>query len=472
MAYIIRKTDGTTLGTILDGTIDDRFETSLQLVGRNYSNYGQIMTDNLVSLLEHFSRDVSPPNPLEGQLWWNNSDKRLRVYTGPTLGFKIIGGATSQTTAPTTTTSGDFWWDSGNKQLYVYDAATSSWILIGPERDNTGAKWEKITDTMSTDHTVLIMYISGTKTGIISNDDEFTPLNPISGYSTIKRGYNQASPGIFNGTAANSNTLGNLPATSFLRSDTNTIGIGTLTIANDEGIAIGVSSNLTFKTTSVGNSVFRNSTLSSIMEFKIATPSGDINALTLQGTTNKAFVNALSITGTVDSTSTSTGILTVSGGVGIGGAINVAGGGTFAGALFAPTAVVGTANTMVATTEFVVNNSGFLRNKIYTGTSANTSTTFIEVNSGVSSNARVIIDGVSVATASSAGLNLSSGATAVTQPDVFNGTGNARVATTQFVKTATQWWGGSKKYVSQDAPILGVNDPGSVDGDFWFQYNP
>jgi hypothetical protein len=85
-------------------------------------------------------------------------------------------------------------------------------------------------------------------------------------------------------------------------------------------------------------------------------------------------------------------------------------------------------------------------------------------------NMSVVVDGVTVVTASQDGLNLASGATAVTQPDAHNSAGNARVATTQFVKTATQWWGGSAKFVSPQSPNPGVNDTGSRDGDFWFQY--
>ena len=93
MSYIIRKTNGTTLGTILDGTVDTS-HTSLTLVGRNYSNYGQIMTDNLVKLTENFAYDISPSNPLSGQLWWDTADSLLKVYTGSY--FKIISSATAQ----------------------------------------------------------------------------------------------------------------------------------------------------------------------------------------------------------------------------------------------------------------------------------------------------------------------------------------------------------------------------------------
>ena len=75
--------------------------------------------------------------------------------------------------------------------------------------------------------------------------------------------------------------------------------------------------------------------------------------------------------------------------------------------------------------------------------------------------------------ASSTGVDLKSGATAVTMPQTSTGAGNATIATTQYVKTAQQWWGtganASAKFVSTSAPVVGVNDGGSNNGDFWFQ---
>ena len=86
------------------------------------------------------------------------------------------------------------------------------------------------------------------------------------------------------------------------------------------------------------------------------------------------------------------------------------------------------------------------------------------------------MDGTTVATASSAGFNLQNGATAVTQtivtPTAYHqyfantsAVGNARVATGQYVSLATQYWGGSAKFVSTAEPDNAVGK----DGDFWFQ---
>lgn len=72
MAYTIIKTNGEFLTTIADGTIN-RGSTSLALPGRNYSGYGLYIDQDLVQLLENFSGNVVPANPITGQLWWDTS---------------------------------------------------------------------------------------------------------------------------------------------------------------------------------------------------------------------------------------------------------------------------------------------------------------------------------------------------------------------------------------------------------------
>ena len=171
--------------------------------------------------------------------------------------------------------------------------------------------------------------------------------------------------------------------------------------------------------------------------------------------------------------------MTLASGATVTGALNVTGTGAFSGNLTAPTQAAGTADTTVATTAFVVNNSGFLTNKIYApGINPASSTTYISVNDTGTGNAMVVVDGREVATAGSAGFNLALGATATTQEPVLRGniavgnvaiTGNSYVATTSYVRQAAEFWGGSKKFISTDEPNPGINDIGSIDGDFWFQ---
>lgn len=451
MAYIIRKTNGTTLGTILDGTVDTA-HTSLTLVGRNYANYGQAMTDNLVKLVENFAYDIEPSNPLSGQLWWDTTTKLLKVYTGTY--FKIISSATAQNSsilgAPSTIVPGDIWWDTYAEQLYVYDGTdpytSSGWKLVGPVWSKVhgkgGAIWEQIIDTIAVTHNVVSLYIDGTRTAIISQDGEFTPLVAITGFTTIKTGHNIHSSETFWGTANNASYLGGVIASHYLRTDVDNSTTGNLHIVNDAGLTLGAGLDLTLAVTGINATITNNST------------NGDISLVTngtqylhITGTTGVIEVNADPTTtlgvATKNYVDDSFATSPVLGGVPT-----------------ADTAIAGTVTTQIATTEFVVNNSGFLKNKIYQGNS------YLEIVDAGSGTANLAIDGTSVLTASISGVNLRNGATAVTQPQIYTSAGNAAIATTEYVSTATQWWGGSAKFVSTATPDAGLGN----NGDFWFQY--
>ena len=562
MSYIIRKTNGTTLGTILDGTVDTA-HTSLTLVGRNYANYGQIMTDNLVKLVENFAYDIEPTNPLSGQLWWDTTAKLLKVYTGTY--FKIISSATAQNSdtvgAPSTVVSGDIWWDTFAEQLYVYDGTdpytATGWKLVGPvwskENGKGGAIWEQIIDISAVTHNVVSLYIDGTRTAIINQDTAFTPLVAIAGFTTIKTGHNIHSSETFWGTANNASYLGDVIATNYLRTDINNSSTGNLHIVNDAGLTLGAGLDLTLAVTGINATITNNSTNGDIslvtngtQYLTISGTSGvvEVNAAptTTLGVATKGYVDDSfatspvlggvptantaiagtnttqvastafvheanvglkgyvdTLAGTIDSdisfkaniaspiltgnpqsvtpaagdndTSIATTAFVYEANVSLKAYVDAADtlkanldSPTFIGMPLAPTMPATTANTSIATTAFVVNNSGFLQNKIYQGNS------YLEILDAGTGSANLAIDGTSVMTASASGLNLMSGAVAVTQPQTYTSTGNAAIATTQFVRTAGQWWGGSAKFVSTSAPNLGVNDTGSHDGDFWFQY--
>ena len=306
MAYIIRKTNGTTLGTILDGTVDTA-QTSLTLVGRNYSNYGQIMTDNLVSLIENFAYDIEPSNPLSGQLWWDTTAKLLKVYTGTY--FKIISSATAQNSstvgAPSTVVPGDIWWDTYADQLYVYDGTTpydiAGWKLVGPTWSKvygkSGAIWEQIIDTTSATHSIVSIYVDGTRTAIISRDSEFTPQTAITGFTTVKTGHNLHSSETFWGTANNASYLGGVIASNYLRTDINNSTTGNLRIVNDSGITIGAGLDLSLSVSGVNASIINNST------------NGDINLVT-NSTTYLTINGTTGVVEVADDPTTSMGVAT------------------------------------------------------------------------------------------------------------------------------------------------------------------
>lgn len=78
MAYTIIRSDGSTLTTIQDGTINTT-STSLALPGRSYAGYGQALNTNFVRQLESYAGNTPPANPLKGQLWYNSQQQTLNV---------------------------------------------------------------------------------------------------------------------------------------------------------------------------------------------------------------------------------------------------------------------------------------------------------------------------------------------------------------------------------------------------------
>ena len=204
MSYTLTVVNRTPI-TIQNGATDS--STSLTLVGKNYPNYGQIIEQDLINIMQNFAGGAQPANPVTGQLWWSTTNNNLQVYNGTT--FKTIGGATVSTTAPTASAiAGDLWYKSDDAQLYLYNG--SSWLLIGPNytssQQQTNATALNIVDNVSATHTVLAFYVGNTITGILSKDATFTPQSPITGFATILPGYNVNST-IFAGNITISGTI-------------------------------------------------------------------------------------------------------------------------------------------------------------------------------------------------------------------------------------------------------------------------
>ncbi len=256
MSYQLNKTDGTILTDLIDGQIDTE-STNLTLVGKNYTGYGEAFNENFIKLLENFASSAAPSNPIAGQLWWNTSEQRLKVYDGTV--WKASGGPYVQRERPQMV-AGDLWIDSFNNQVYAYDGSDT--ILIGPlytaSQGISGFQVASILDTQSRARTVAKLFIGGELVGIFSNI-EFTPIyaqrilslvtedNPNG---IIFEGFNVVKPETFKfyGIAESSNALvtgsGEIrTAEQFLPSDSNGTTVGTLTISNSGGLTIGTSQN-------------------------------------------------------------------------------------------------------------------------------------------------------------------------------------------------------------------------------------
>lgn len=245
MATTINKTNGTVLTSIADGAVD-LSSTNLALIGRLYRNYGELINENLVKLLENFANSSSPSTPIVGQIWYDTSDNKLKVYRS--TGFVPLAVSTNSTTEPSNPTIGDFWYDTVDAQLKTWNG--SSWFVIAPAftatQGKTGAFAENIQDTLTTNHISVLVYQSGQVIAAFSNDAEYTPSSAITGFTSIKKGItlSNAVDIKLHGNATNAELLDNLDSTQFLRSDANDTATGTLTIENAQPLVLGVDNEL------------------------------------------------------------------------------------------------------------------------------------------------------------------------------------------------------------------------------------
>lgn len=245
MATTINKTNGSVLTTIADGAID-LSSTNLALIGRLYRNYGELVNENLVKLLENFANGSSPSTPIVGQLWFDTNDRKIKVYRS--TGFVPLGVTSTSTAEPSSPAIGDFWYDTVDAQLKAYTGST--WAIMAPGytagQGKTGAFAETIQDTTSSNHVAVLVYQGGQVLTIFSNDNEYTPSTAITGFTSVKKGINLSGTTNFkmHGTATNAELLDSLDSTQFVRSDANDTATGTLTLTNAQPLVMGPNSEI------------------------------------------------------------------------------------------------------------------------------------------------------------------------------------------------------------------------------------
>ena len=231
MSYIINKTTGEILLTILDGTADGPDinpglnTTDIDLFGKNYPIFGEKLNENFIKLLQNFSSTVQPAKPLQGELWYDLNTSLLKIYTGSA--FIPVSPVIVSNTAPSTTVIGAQWWDQTNRQVYMWSGDT--WTLVGPSYKysdgKSGAIVETVQDIFGSTHTVTKFYQQNNVIAISSYDAAFTlaPVSAVTGFSVISPGLTLAT-GVANeivvtGAATNAKSLGNIAAANYARTD-------------------------------------------------------------------------------------------------------------------------------------------------------------------------------------------------------------------------------------------------------------
>lgn len=293
MSYLIRLTNNTLLTSVADGQIDNT--TSLNLIGKNVSGFGQYQNDNFVWLLENFASDGSPVAPLQGQIWFDNSAGVLRPMVYDNTYWRPLGVTLYSTTSTDATINqnlngasisasqpGDFWFKSDDRQLYINTTATG-YQLIGPERVpgflETKMRSTAVADSTGTNHPVVELIINGEAMAIFSQKTFASTATLVAtGFPTVYRGvtfknYNVANRHVTTSTDVALYGIPSLLDTTYPQRDQNetiaslwnfqngiSVGNNASTIANDD------TDNLIVGAYGAGMSMFVNNGTNKVAE--------------------------------------------------------------------------------------------------------------------------------------------------------------------------------------------------------------
>tara|TARA_Y100000385_G_scaffold287380_1_gene351519 strand:- start:504 stop:2678 length:2175 start_codon:yes stop_codon:yes gene_type:complete len=361
MAYEIRYSDFVNKGSIVieDNTINQ--DTSLDLPGRNTTAYGASIASNFLKLLENFANSTQPLNPVEGQLWYDNSPgvDQLKLWDGTT--WVAAGGLKKSNLPPEAQNSiiGDLWVDTDNSQLYLF--AGSGWVLVGPEFAEglaTGTRPGKVVAIDNNEYDVVYIEVKGEILGVIAGE-AFTPKSSIEGFPNgVRPGVNLSANNIggdgtpqFNGISEKSLNLvvpgisaANdvlITASNVMRKDAENSTNWPINVNNASGVNIGISNELKLYVDGFAG-VLQHDTPDSNLQIRMNNAGTTTTVITVDssekvGINNPSPQYALDVDGTIqtdeqirvtsltDSSGVSSGSIITSGGAGIAKNLSVGG---------------------------------------------------------------------------------------------------------------------------------------------------
>jgi hypothetical protein len=214
MAYSVDTFSGSRTFIVEDGTVNTSLD--IRLVGKNYAGYGEIQNENFLHLLENFAGVSAPPRPLNGQIWYDSSSKKIKFWDSASAVWRGTEGIDIASSTPPPSSEGRLWWNTSSEQLLAYNG--SEWVLIGPQSLSGYAKtiFEPIvvTDILNIDHAILVAFVAGEVMYVVSKDDEFflSPqsqqlLGGVNSFSLIKPGITLTNTNNQTGTTSNNRII-------------------------------------------------------------------------------------------------------------------------------------------------------------------------------------------------------------------------------------------------------------------------
>lgn len=465
MSYFVNKTDGSVI-VVLDGT-KDTTSTSLVLFGRLTTNYGDQTNENFVRLLENFSNSTSPANPISGQLWFDRTTNNIKVYTTDntwvTVGSVIQGNVDI----------------SGNLVVGPYNFAIKDMdgnVQITNSYNNGNISIYSNVGNVST----RALHINS-QTGLVEVN-----ANALSNFGVTTKLYVDSeiqlatSTGDINLLAnvgiINANLAARINDENALRANI-TAANAQIALRDTISRVNSVNSAIDSALTANVNAIYANLSLrvnqTTAVETAMTANVAAANAQIVAANATIATLNSR-----LDSVNLARDAVLVAN---LSYKANLASP-ILTGVPQAPTAAVDTISPQIATTAFVMNTLGanilpriaLVDSNLMSNTAALTAS-LGSTNTNVT-NLSNRLDTVNLAqnTALTANLsykaNLASPAlTGIpTAPTAAFGTNSQQIATTQYVMTRSQYWDGSRKFVSTTDPTA---SDGS-NGDIWIKYIP
>lgn len=172
MAYTVDFSDSTkTPITVANSSVNT--QTNIGLVGQGFKNFGEIIAEDLLHLLENFAAGSAPTKPVEGQIWYDSTNNQLKYFDDTVANsgnWKTIANMAVQSDAPTTVgeQDGHFWLDSDTGLLYIY--YNGSWITIGDVAGDTRVEARTRFDIGDVAHRTIEVIVNGQIVSITSSD--------------------------------------------------------------------------------------------------------------------------------------------------------------------------------------------------------------------------------------------------------------------------------------------------------------
>ena len=241
MSYTISLTNGRTLVVLADQSFD-KVSTSITLIGKNVNAYGQEINNNFVHMLENFAGLVEPDSPVQGQLWFDTAEGRIKVYS--TSSFKPVGGPVVSINRPSGSVTGDLWINSAEKQLFWYDG--KDYVSVGNTTTNaSGWVVETIQDFSNNDYTVANLYSNETIIASATDIDiTLNPSVPFLGTTTLRAGITLAPGFPIHGTATNTLAVAGFVPNDYIKKGIYQVTTGTVSFESTGGIHVGTSSDI------------------------------------------------------------------------------------------------------------------------------------------------------------------------------------------------------------------------------------